>query len=299
MVMTRAMFQSLLEEGLRKVFFSSLKEKDMVYPKIFEVTDSKKRKESDQSIAGIGMLLEKLEGEPTVYDDMVEGYSVEYIHKTYSKGIRITQEMIEDELYGQMNKRSAALARSANYRLEYDHASLFNNANNTTVFTGGDTKALLATDHPLFAAAGVTVSNTASTDLSLAALETAELYFNTMVDDRNMLIPMRPKTLVIPPQLKFDAWELLQSGGKPGTADNDRNWFGGKYDIVVWDFLTDSDSWFLLSDKSYGAPISFKRTPISYKRDGDFDTDDLKMKCRTRYSFGFSDWRWVYGSMGG
>jgi phage major head subunit gpT-like protein len=295
---SRSNFSPLLIEGIRKVFFDALDPKSMVYKDIFDIQSSNKRKETDHTVAGIGMLSEKAEGEPTTYDDFVDGYSVDYIHTTYAKGIRITQELLEDELYGVIKKRSQALANSARYRMEFDHASLFNNANNTNVFTGGDGKALLSALHPLAAAQGEIYSNTSSSDLSGAALETAMTNFRRMKNDRGLNVAIEPNVLLVPPELEFDALEILKSTGKPYTADNEVNPIQGRLQVKVWDYLTDASSWFVLSDKRYGAPISFNRVPISFKEDGDFDTDDLKMKARTRYSFGFSDWRWVYGSMG-
>jgi phage major head subunit gpT-like protein len=298
--MNRSQFKSLLVEGLRKVFWMQFKDKETIYPRIYKVETSKKRKETDQSIAGIGMLVEKPEGEPLIYDDFTEGFDVDYIHTSYAKGLRFSRELIDDELYGVMAKRTQALSRSARYRKEYDHAALFNNATGTTVFTGGDGKALLATDHPLSGRPGETYGNcpASGTDLSLAALEVAETNFRRMKDDSGLLVSFTPKTLLVPPELKFDAWEIINSIGKLGTADNDKNYFQGKYDVITWDFLTDTNAWFLLADKSDGAPVSFNRTPLEFDSDGDFDTKDLKVSAFTRYSRGFSDWRWVYGSAG-
>ncbi len=303
MAMTRSNFPSLLVEGLRDVFFQTLDQKSLVYPSIFEIKTSRKKTETDQGVASIAMLAAKNEGVAITYDDFVEAYETSYTHTTYAKGIRITEELMEDELYGIMGNRTKALGNSARYRLEYDHASLFNNAGVTTIFTGGDGMPLLgistaspSTAHPLAASPGSSVSNLAASDLSLSALETACTFFRKMVDDRNMLVAIEPAILLVPPELAYDAWEITNSDGKPYTADNEKNYFRGRLDVKVWDFLTDTNAWFILANKRYGAPISFKRKEVSMDRDGDFDTGDLKMKARTRYSFGFSDWRWVYGS---
>lgn len=142
-----------------------------------------------------------------------------YTHTTFGKGIRLSEELIEDELYGIMNNRTKALANAARYRMEYDHASLFNYATATTVFTGGDGLALLSNSHTLSAVPGTTVDNLASSELSLSALETAFLYFRKMVNDQNLLVAIEPAVLLIPPDLEFDAYEILKSSGKPYTAD--------------------------------------------------------------------------------
>lgn len=298
MAMLRGTFSSdLLVEGLREVFFLQYDEKSLIYPQIFEIKTSKHERETDRSVAGLTMPVAKSEGASITYEDFVDGYEAEYIHSTYAKGIRMSEELIEDQLYGVMEKRSKALARVMRYRQEYDHASLFNSANATTVFTGGDGVALLTASHPR-ADGGGNQSNIATTDLTQSALKTAITNFRNLTDDRGLLIGYTPKTLLIPNELEFDAIELLNSSGRPYTADNEINAVKGRLNVVIWDFLTDADSWFILSNKSADAPLSFTRTAVSFKEDGDFDTGDLKMKARMRYSFGFSDWRWAYGSMG-
>ena len=297
MAMLRSNFPKLLVENLREVFFLQYKQKTSIYPRLFEILSSKKKMESEYSVASLGMLAEKVEGNPLSYDDFIGGYQTDFTHTTFAKGIRFSEELIEDELYRVMSQRSKALARSAWYRKEYDHASLFNNAFSTS-YTGGDSVALCSASHPR-ADGGTVQSNTAgAVDLTLANLETTCNAFAALKDDRGLLIGVTPKYLLVPRALEYDAFEITKSSGKPFTADNEANFFQGRLTVIVWDFLTDTDAWFVLSDKSDGAPISFNRVPTSFKEDGDFDTGDLKMKARTRYSYGWRDWRWVYGGSG-
>ncbi len=298
MTMTRSGFSPLLAEGLREVYFDTLNLNTLVYPQIYDIRKTTKKTETDHSVTGIGMLTEKQEGEPTEYEDFVDGYDSVYTTKTFSRGIRITQEMIEDDQYSVMSNRTKALSNATRYRMEYDHFSLFVNAANTNVFTGGDGLALASTAHTLIGVAGTTIGNYVSTNLTLGALETAFAHFRNMKNDQNLFVYTEPNTLLVPPALEFDAWEILNSAGKPGTANNDDNYFKSKLKLVVSPFLTDTNCWAILADKRYGAPISFNRVPVSFKNDGDFDTDDLKMKARVRYSYGASDWRWLYWSAG-
>ncbi len=301
MAMTRSQFLTLMVPGLRKVFFEQYKESELVYPRIYNVTKSSKRKESDQAIVGLDMMDTKAEGENLNYEAMAEGYSQDYIHTSYAKGVRITRELLDDELYNVIKRRIKSLARSARYRKEYDHALLFNNAGNTTYYTGGDDLGLLSTSHTQAGVAGGTWSNTpGSSDLSQSTLETGIVAFRSLTDDRGLLINIEPKYLLVPPALEPDAYELLRSTGKPGTADNDTNYLKGRLEIISWPFLTDTDSWFILADPSeIENPVSFNRVPVEFDSDGDFDSKDLKTSAYMRYSLGFIDPRFVYGSMGG
>ncbi len=304
MATTRSVFSSnLFVEGLRKVFFDQYAALPLVYPKVYDVVSSKKRQETDHTIPGLGMLTAKEEGVGLDYEDMVDGYEKTFTHTAYAKGIRVTRELLDDELYGVIKKRTQALAKSARYRKEYDHALLFNYANATTYYTGGDELELLSAAHKIAGNPAVTFSNySASTDLSLTALETAFNGIRRFPDDTTaasaMYINLEPKALLIPPELEWAAIQLLQSTGLPGSGDNDVNPMKSRLEIIVWPLITDTDAWFVLADKSDVAPVSFDRVPLEFDNDKDFNTKDILVSAYTRYSNGFVDPRFVYGSMG-
>ena len=44
--------------------------------------------------------------------------------------------------------------------------------------------------------------------------------------------------------------------------------------------------------------MAFSREAISFQQDNDFDTKNAKAACYERYSFGWTDWRGVYGTPG-
>ena len=99
----------------------------------------------------------------------------------------------------------------------------------------------------------------------------------------------------------FIAERVLKSNLRPGTADNDINAMrnmgmipGG---VVVNQRLTDTDQYFIMTDCPDGMK-HFVRAPIKKAVEGDFETGNLRYKVRERYSFGFTDWRAVYGSQG-
>jgi len=40
----------------------------------------------------------------------------------------------------------------------------------------------------------------------------------------------------------------------------------------------------------------FNRAPVKTSMEGDFETGNVRYKARERYSFGFSDWRAIFGA---
>jgi hypothetical protein len=182
-------------------------------------------------------------------------------------------------------------------------ADVLNNAFSSS-FAGGDGKALIATDHPL--AGGGTAANRATTmaDLNETSLEDALIDISTFTDDRGLTISVQATKLVVPPQLVFVADRILESTLRVGTADNDINAIrntgvlpGG---YTVNHYLTDPDAFFLLTtvtEMGEGLKM-FQRTAMETSMEPDFSTGNLRYKARERYSFGFSDWRGIYGSEG-
>jgi hypothetical protein len=150
---------------------------------------------------------------------------------------------------------------------------------------------------------GGTLANRATTmaDLNETSLEDALISISTFTDDRGLTIALRGMKLIIPPQLQFIADRLLQSPGRPGTSDNDinaiRNMGMMPDGYVVNHYLTDTDAFFIKTDCPDGFK-HFQRAPLSTALEGDFDTGNMRYKARERYSFGFSNFRAVFGSQG-
>ena len=211
----------------------------------------------------------------------------------------LTEEAVEDNLYDRLGARyTKALARSMANTKQIKAAAVLNNAFDTT---GGDGKVLIATDHPL--GGGGSLANRASTmaDLNETSLEDALINISTFTDDRGLAIALRGMKLVVPPQLQFIADRLLQTPGRVGTADNDINAVKNMGMLpdgyVVNHYLTDTDAFFIKTDCPDGFK-HFERSPMSTALEGDFDTGNMRYKARERYSFGYSNFRAVYGSQG-
>ena len=106
---------------------------------------------------------------------------------------------------------------------------------------------------------------------------------------------------MVPPNLEQVAIRLCKTELRPGTADNDVNAIRVTSAVpegfAVNHYLTDVDSWYLLTDVPNGFRY-FNRVPVSQKSDGDFDTGNIRVSERERYSFGVSDYLAGWGSPG-
>jgi hypothetical protein len=68
-------------------------------------------------------------------------------------------------------------------------------------------------------------------------------------------------------------------------------------EIIVNDYLTDTDAWFIRTNVQDGLKY-FERDADSFGMDEDWDTENAKYKARSRFSFGWTDPRAIYGSPG-
>jgi len=301
MAITRASFPRDLTEGLNAHFGMSYNEYPVEYTEVFDTFTSNKAFEEDVLMTGFGPAPLKGEGEAFAEDEARQGWSSRYQMVTVGMKFSVTQEALEDNLYMQLGSRYArAMARSMRETVEVMGANVLNRATSGS-YLGGDGKSLLATDHPLLW--GGTFSNKLSTasDLSETALEDISIQIRTAVDDRGLPISLKPKKIIIPPQLEYVAARLLRSTLRTGTNDNDINAIRtlGVFPEMpaVVTRLTDADQWFVKTDCMDGMKF-FNRKALERGSDEDFNTGNLVFRARQRFAFGFSDPRGMYGSEG-
>lgn len=297
MVMVRGAFSNLLAPGFRKIVFETYKERPTEGNTIFNMNRSRRAYEEDFPIAGFGTLLEKSEGGPVTYQDAIQGVVKRYLWTTFGLGFRITQEMMEDDLYGVMGaKMSRALGRSARNNFEVVSFNVLNQAFNTA-FVGFEAGVSLCSTTHTTLRGQVLANQPAATDLSLPALQAAVEHFHALQDESGLPVMFIPKWLVHSAGDHWIANQLLKSSGLPGGNMNDINQLAreGLQPKLVH-YLTDPDAWFVIADNhdmNY-----FDRRPPTMTNTDDFETGDAKFKLTRRNGSGFGDWRGVYGSPG-
>ena len=299
MAINRAQLAKELEPGLNALFGMEYARYEAEHTEIFDTESSDRAFEEETLIVGFGNAEVKSEGSGVRFDNANEGYTSRYTHETVALAFALTEEAVEDNLYDRLGARyTKALARSMANTKQIKAAAVLNNAFSTA---GGDGVSLINTAHPL--GGGGTLANRATTmaDLNETSLEDALINISTFTDDKGLNIALKGMKLIVPPQLQFVADRLLQTPGRVGTSDNDINSIRNQGMIpdgyVVNHYLTDTDAFFLKTDCPDGFKY-FERSPMQTALEGDFDTGNMRYKARERYSFGYSNFRAVYGSQG-
>ena len=300
MAISRQQLAKELEPGLNALFGLEYQNYENQHVEIFDIETSDRAFEEEVMLSGFANAAVKAEGSAVTFDTANETFTSRYTHETVALAFAITEEAIEDNLYDKISTRyTKALARSMANTKQIKGANVLNNGFSSS-FPGGDGKELFATDHPT-QAGDAKNELTTSADLSETSLEQALIDIAAFTDERGLKIAARGLKLIIPSELQFTAERIMKSANRVGTADNDLNAIASKGMIpqgyVVNNFLTDTDAFFIKTDVPNGLKM-FERAPIKTAMEGDFDTGNVRYKARERYSFGFSDWRGMFGSPG-
>ena len=306
-VITTGSFAKDLWPGVNKWWGEAYAEYPVEWDKLFEKNTSRRAFEEDVGTSGFGLAVVKSEGSPISFDTARQGFTSRYQHVTYALGFIVTREAFEDDLYDVVAKKKAqSLAFSMRQTKEIVGANVFNRAFNTS-YRLGDGSTLIASaggggDSTAPNVAGGTYTNGVATavDLSEASLEQACIDIAGFTHDSGLKIAVRPRKLIIPKELVFEADRILKTEGRTGTDLNDLNALKARGmipEVVVNHYLTDTDAWFILTDVRDGLKY-FERRGDAFAMDEDFDTENAKYKATARYSFGATDRRGIYGSPG-
>lgn len=315
-MMVRGQFAQLMAPGLRDMFVHWL---DMLqraeeYSLVFNIENSTAAYEDEVEFSGLGPMAEKPEAEAIQYEDAIQGGTKRYIHTTFALGVRSSWELYEDDQYQLIKQVPKAIARSAHFSREQSAWNVFNLG--FTTITTIDGVSLFNAAHPLLGGPRATnigpgVSSYISSagtfpnrpavdqDLSFSAIQLALDQYERIIDSQGLPVALKPKFLVIPPELRWLARELLGSPYRPTDANNAINsLLAEDLQVIKPHYLTSRTAWYLLADKSETWLKFYNRFPLTEDYSDDFDTRSIKMIAYQRFSVGATHWWGVWGSNG-
>jgi len=300
MAISRQQLVKELEPGLNALFGLEYKRYDQEHKELYVTESSDRAFEEEVMLSGFANAYVKPEGSAVAYDNAQETFTARYTNETVALAFALTEEAMEDNLYDRLASRyTKALARSMANAKQVKAANVLNRAFNSS-YTGGDGLELCSTAHVIVSGTEQNELSTAA-DLNETSLEQAMIDIAALTDERGLKIAAQGRKMIVPAALQFTAERLLKSVGRTGTADNDISAVVSMNVIpqgyVVNHYLTDTDAWFIKTDVPNGLK-HFVRAPIKTAMEGDFETGNVRYKARERYSFGWSDWRGVFGSPG-
>jgi len=291
--MNRSTFNKAVVPGLFAFMIQGYKPTSLEddWRKVVSVRSSKRAYEEAAYAGGLGIFPHKPEGEAITYDEILQGPTKKWVHKTYSLGIKLTEELIEDSLYPdiptQMRSLTEELGKAARETKALLIWDMFNNITATTNHTGADSLALVSASHTYIT--GGTWSNLLSpaADLSATSLQTAIDNFEQIKDESDRYQNIKARYIIVNPANAWKAKEILQSGYDPESANNAINTLKERnLQLIVTPYYTDTDAFTLVAEPAnrMSGLIAFDRRKLAFAKDGDFETGDAKFKGSFRFS---------------
>jgi hypothetical protein len=281
-------YQTEYDEGLSESMI------DMLYGK-------KTGKGNYEMMSGIGALADVPDFDGTLaYDSPSQLYDVTVNFPEKARGIKVERMLYDDDLFGIMDQRPKSLADSIVRTREKAGAEVFNNIFTDTTpgtRTGGDGVAICSASHPYSPDDATTQSNAGSTALSATSIEaTRRIGLTSIYSDRGELLDINYDLILAPINLEETAWEIINSKGKVETANNNRNFHYGRYQLAIWRRLTDSNNWFFIDSRLMKQfNLWYDRVKPEFEMDRDFDTKVAKWSVYWRHGICPVGWQWIYG----
>lgn len=293
MILTQANWPSIVQRDLSEVFLEQYKDFNSMLPYLFKLVEAQQGTEYDLEVGDIGEVPE-FQGSIS-FDESKEGYKKSISEVEYALGLKVQRRLLRNDLYDVVRNQVGLLASAFRQKKEQIGASIFNNAF-STVHTVGDGLSLCSTAHTS-KVGGSNQSNSGTSAFSAANLEATRINMVKFRTNRDNIMSVVPDLLLIPTDLHESAYEVLNSYGKVETANNNRNFHYGRYNLAVWDnFLTDTNNWFLIDSKMMKRYLKLRMWErVQFFRSGEFDTITQKFAGYMSCNVSSVEWRWVYG----
>jgi len=295
-----AAFADLLERQEKAIWFRKMTNVVRKREQLFNIVASDKAYEDRQRVAGLGRVALKPEGTPVAFDDPVIGTRIRTVHDTFALGWRRTMEMGQDDLFHVMDRMTEELADSVLDKQERIAWGLLDDGFAGTTYTGLDGLALFSTAHTNLKLGG-TQSNMLSPAVALGTtgIEAMRTLAKTTTNEEGRYIDLKYSTLVIHPNLEWQAQVLLDTEYEVDSSNNNINTVNrARSGLSILDvpYLTSETAWSIHAPKSQHSLTINNRMSPEFDSAGDPDTKDQKFYACFRESAMFSGWRGHWGS---
>ncbi|MFA6063974.1 MAG: hypothetical protein WC736_15405 [Gallionella sp.] len=298
---TKGDFQGLLDLRLTKVWDEEAKKPELkgMIDQLFTVKSSDSAFEESFYTTGVGDIPE-FNGKIT-YLPVYPGWHKRAEHKTFSAGIQVEREIMDDKKYPVLDDNAKKLLRSSSRTREKWASRIFTNAPSTAFdFQTNEEGVGLASSAHLTRATDVSTStgfdNTSTSALSktsAAALRIKMKKFRTDIGERFEMSDNFG--LLVPDSLVDTALEISGSQLDPDSANNKINPSYQRYKVIPYSRMEDSDinNWAMVNlDLMKDNLTLFDRIKAELKNTIDFDTYMILQAVYFRMSVMVDDWRW-------
>lgn len=299
MTLVKSDIPELLTAGLKTAFFQTFGEAPAQWDKVATVIPSER---DTEQYAWLGALPgmrefrdERQPGDPKPYS-----YAIQ--NKTWESTLSVDRAALEDDQYGQIALRIRQMARVAKSHLDSIVFGLLGTGFNAEGYDGV----------PFFGThtQGTAQSNKGTDALTAASLQAALTAMMRFQDDQGRPMGTRPNVLVVPPELYWEATELLTSSQYPDPLTTASQYLAvnplhGMLTLLTTPYLSSPSNWFLLDTSQVVRAIvlqmrkEFEFASLEGNSENGFLRDQFMYGVRARYNAGFGDWRAAFGAQVG
>ena len=299
MTLVKSDVPKLLTAGLKTNFFNTFRTVPTTYEKIATVIPSTQDTEQYAWLGALPGVREFLD-ERQQQDFAPYEYAIK--NKTWESTVAIDRAVLEDDQYGQIAMRVREMAQSARQHMDILTYGLLSQGFTAKCYDGS----------PFFGQhfQGRTQSNAGGAELSAFSLQEGITAMARFVDDQGRPAGVMPDCLIIPPELWWEAYALMNSTYQPdpvtqAAQDLGANPLKGMLQIIMSPYLASPSDWFLCDSKRMVRAIvlqmrkDFEFNALEGNSETGFMRDQWLYGVRARYNVGFGDWRAAYGSTPG
>lgn len=296
--------QQLVKHGY-EVFWDNYPEIQDVWTTLFREEDTGKPFVERASMIGLGDLEEKPESEPFSYDQPADGWPVLGRVRTFGRAIKFSMELYEDTQIEQLFEQAIAqwaqsyqrtrdrwYSRFFNEGAYTDGSEIFDNTvpgvkvdpTGQMIYDGKPFFTDAANPHPT-KLSDITMSNYFPLELTFENFITVfkHMTLNNSYDEKGDEIDLYPDTLLIHPNLRFKAQEILGSEFLPHTETTPsiKNPLRRIVpNIIEWRRISDPNGWFLLQRQRGMVALNRKNLNLDVWVDPETKEVKASVDCR-------------------
>ena len=307
----RSAFTEKYKDDMYDYFWDNYPRKASVWEGLFEIVPSDSAYEQFTSAIGLGILLEKPEGENIQAEEPMESYTIVCKNRLFGRKVQFSYESVKDSKKGNLLEQTVSTWGEAVARTKETFYSNFFNKGTLTAghdifdnsIQGVVTDAssdVIYDSQPFFDGAhadkvGGSYSNISTTrTLTHSNLETTYLTYTSTNnrDERGNVFELTPDVLLINPALKFTAQVILRTSLIPGSQDNDTNVLETIVSPQEWSYIDDTDAWFLGLRKK--GLMATDREDVNLDFYQDDENLDYFARIFLRYGGAVTNWRYWF-----
>lgn len=294
-------FVRLMDNRLRDVAEAKYKDLPSMIPTLFNMMSSDSAWEEFYSVGSVPDIPE-FNGKLS-YLGIAPGFTTKIEPKEYAGGIQSERKLFDDKKYAVLDRRAEGLMESAQRVREKKGVRAFSMAFSTAYdfMTSEEGVSLCSSSHTTKSGTSTTsgFDNSGTTAASKIAVAATRLLMRKYKNDISERIDIGDDlAIVCPDNLADTFYEIVGSPQDPTSANNTKNMDYGRYQVIPYLRLDDSDTnnWFMVWKSQMKKDLIWiDRIAPELKNTVDFETYMMKHAVYFRCAYGFIDWRWIYG----